>query len=116
MPSLAVVPDRDPFKQRRPSFSPGGERHPIDQFAFERGEETLGWRVVIAVVFAAHTTNRSGIGNGLLIVPARILAATVAMAEQTASGFRVRNAIWNASRPSVRSMGAAIAQPTTRRE
>ena len=73
MPPLAVVEQFDVFEQLVAGLSSGTPPAPMDQFNFERGEETFRHRVVPAVAFTAHATLDAVDRQQLLILVAGVL-------------------------------------------
>ncbi len=58
----------------------------IHQFGFEGAEATFHDRIIETVTFAAHTALHAGCRSQSLIVPTRILAATVAVMHHLRAG------------------------------
>ena len=73
MSPLAVVEQFDVFEQLVAGLSSGTPPAPMDQFNFERGEETFRHRVVPAVAFTAHTALDAVNREQLLILVAGVL-------------------------------------------
>ena len=59
--TAGVVPRFRIFKDGHACFGPGLERTPVDEPAFERGEEVLGHRIVIAVASRAGRRHHCGL-------------------------------------------------------
>src|SRR5258708_34142236 len=76
MPALSVVEQLDVFEQRAAGLLARAPLSLVDQLDFERGEETLGHRVVPAVSDPAHAAQDSVCRQQLPVFPAGVLAAT----------------------------------------
>ena len=82
MQTLAIVPSFDEFKDGRASLSSRREGL-AGTFGFERAEKALHDRIVKAISGTAHADLALGMGQGLLIGLAGILAALIRMMQQT---------------------------------
>ena len=54
MGALPIVKDFNVFKEGLPRFLSGMKIMAMDQFCFQRGDETLHRRIVPTIAFAAH--------------------------------------------------------------
>ena len=77
MPAVGVVEPLDVVEQREPGGAPRGEAVTGEQFAFERGEEALGRRIVEAIATTAHGTDESGFAQPPSEGQAGVLASLV---------------------------------------
>ena len=74
MTAMGVVPTLDEFEDGHARFYLGFEAVAVEQFTFERGEETLAHRVIEAIADGAHRGPYTG------------LAATLAEGERSVLG------------------------------
>src|SRR6266851_1718693 len=74
MAAMRIVPTLDEFEDGHARFYLGFEAAAVEQFAFERGEETLAHRVVEAIADRAHRGSHAR------------LAATLAEGERSVLG------------------------------
>src|SRR5215510_8757065 len=82
MAPAAVVESFDVLEHRATGLDPGLPPAGVNQFDFERSEETLRHRVVPAVAAAAHAAPDPVQRQQLLVVVAGVLAATIRMMQQ----------------------------------
>ena len=54
MTTMPIVESLDELEDGKPSLSLGAPYTPVDEFALQRREETLGQRVVVAISYRAH--------------------------------------------------------------
>ena len=60
MPAVRGGDPRDEVEQREPGGAARGEAVTGEEFAFKRGEEALGRRMIEAIATTAHGTDESG--------------------------------------------------------
>ena len=65
MAAMGVVPAFDELEDRHAGLALGFEAAAVEQFAFERGEETLAHRVVEAIADRAHRGSHAGLAAAL---------------------------------------------------
>src|SRR5262249_34787852 len=106
MAPAAVVESFDVFEHCAPGVGPGLPPAWVNQFDFERSEETLRHRVVPAVAAAAHAAPDPVQRQQLLVV----------VAGGPGAGWRSLGAAVGAPSARPRSSRWLSAQPTTRRE
>src|SRR5919112_5498395 len=87
MPPAPMVKDFDVFEQGRFGLPPGAELCSMNQLRFERAEERLHRRIVIAVTLAAHGGFDAVAVEDLAIRSASLLDATLGMGGE-ALGWR----------------------------
>lgn len=76
---MRVVPTFDPFEHSHLRFSLSFEPATVRQFALERGEETLGHRIVVRIAHRSHRGHDAGFAASLAEGVARVLATAVRM-------------------------------------
>ena len=72
-----VVKDFDPFKDRRARGGARGKNLMMNQPSFQGAPKTFHQRVVVAVAFAGHAGNNSGLGQSLPVGGTGVLDAAV---------------------------------------
>jgi hypothetical protein len=85
--TLAIVEHLDVIEEGNAQLRVGRPGLAVDELALQRAEEALGDGVVPAVPLAAHADLDAGLGEGLAVGAARVLASAVRMMEQ--SGRRI---------------------------
>ncbi len=65
MTAMGVVPAFDEFEDGHARFYLGFEAAAVEQFTFERGEETLAHRVIEAIADRAHRGPHAGLAAAL---------------------------------------------------
>ena len=86
MGALPIVKDFNVFEEGLPRFLSGMKIMAMDQFCFQRGDETLHRRIVPAIAFAAHRATDAILAQQATIGPACILAAPIRMVHQPGRG------------------------------
>ena len=76
---MGVIPPFDVLEDGPARFGLGREPVAVEEFAFERGEEALGHRVVMAVADRAHRGDDAALAAALRERVRRVLAALVAV-------------------------------------
>src|SRR6266436_3277221 len=61
MAAMRIVPALDEFEDGHARFYLGFEAAAVEQFAFERGKETLAHRVIEAIADGAHRGSHAGL-------------------------------------------------------
>src|SRR5216683_2304294 len=79
MTAMGVVPAFDELEDRHAGFALGFEAAAVEQFAFERGEETLAHRVVEAIADRAHRGSHARLAATLAEGERSVLATLVRM-------------------------------------
>src|SRR5262249_55238560 len=82
MQTAAIVEGFDVLEDRGPRLHAGIEREVIQPLGFQRVEETLDGRVVVAVAGTAHAADDPVAIEPVLILGARVRAATIAVVDQ----------------------------------
>ena len=65
MPTMRIVPALDELKHRAASFDRRVECAAVEQLTFQRGEETLAQRVVVAITDGTHGRAHAGVATAL---------------------------------------------------
>ena len=65
MTAMGVVPTLDEFEDGDARFYLGFEAAAVEQFTFERSEETLAHRVIEAIADRAHRGSHAGLAAAL---------------------------------------------------
>src|SRR5216683_3299760 len=65
MAAMGVVPAFDELEDRHAGLALGFEAAAVEQFTFERGEETLAHRVIEAIADRAHRGSHAGLAAAL---------------------------------------------------
>src|SRR5216684_3786959 len=65
MAAMRIVPTLDEFEDGHARFCLGFEAAAVEQFTFERGEETLAHRVIEAIADRAHRGSHAGLAAAL---------------------------------------------------
>ncbi len=65
MTAMGVIPALDEFEDGHARFYLGFEAAAVEQFTFERGEETLAHRVIEAIADRAHRGPHAGLAAAL---------------------------------------------------
>src|SRR5712671_5799425 len=80
MAAMRIVPTLDEFEDGHARFYLGFEAAAVEQFTFERGEETLAHRVIEAIADRAHRRPQAGLlatfaegQRGVLAVLVRVM-------------------------------------------
>src|SRR5690349_230930 len=79
MTAMGVVPPLDEFEDGHARFYLGFEALAVEQFTFERGEETLAHRVIEAIADGAHRGPYTGLAATLAKGERSVLATLVRM-------------------------------------
>src|SRR3954466_14825333 len=82
MPPAPIVEDFDVFEQCRFGLPPGAELCPMNQLGFERAEERLHRRIIVAIALAAHGRLDAVAVEDLAIGSAGVLHATIGMVDE----------------------------------
>ena len=82
MGALAIVEDFDVIEDLGAGLIAGGELLSVNGFYFEGAPEAFHGGVVVAVGFAAHGGDATGLGEGGPVVGAGVLDAAIGMAQQ----------------------------------
>src|SRR2546425_11778438 len=82
MPSLPVVEPLDVVEELSARCRPRRPRRVVDELDLQRGKEALRDRVVPAIAPAAHAADDPMPGQGLAVVAAGVLTATIRMMQQ----------------------------------
>ena len=61
MAAVRIIPTLDKFEDRHAGLALGFEAAAVEQFTFERGEETLAHRVIEAIADRAHRGPHAGL-------------------------------------------------------
>jgi len=77
VPAPRVVPGHQEVEDRHSGFDLGLEASPVEEFAFQGGEEALTHRVVTAVTHSARGGSDAGLLAALAEGEGRVLAALV---------------------------------------
>src|ERR1700726_5054892 len=77
MAAMGVVPPLDEFEDGHARFYLGFEAAAVEQFPFERGEETLAHRVIEAIADRAHRGPHAGLAAALAEGERSVLATLV---------------------------------------
>src|SRR5688572_21036710 len=85
MEALAIVPDLDVLEDGHPGRRAGRPVVPSDQLHFERGEERLGDRVVVAVTHRAGGRDQAGCPEVLAERQGGVLAPSIAVMDEARS-------------------------------
>ena len=88
MASGGIVPSFDEREDRHASLSLGAERPALEQFAFERGEETLAHGVVVGIADRPHAWPNLCFLAPQPIGYGRVLRTLVRMMDDIVSEFR----------------------------
>ena len=87
MPARAVVPDFDPGKEHSACLRAGRKGGAVDLLFFECGKEAFHDGIVPAVATATHAANDAVFRQFFSIVMRGVLAAAVAVKEQSSLNF-----------------------------
>src|SRR5258708_21712685 len=79
MPAMGIVPAFDELEDCHAGLDLGFEAAAVEQFAFERGEETLAHRVIEAIADRAHRGPHAGLAAALAENDRSVLAPLVRM-------------------------------------
>src|SRR5260370_36685395 len=79
MAAMGVVPAFDELEDRHAGLALGFEAAAVEQFAFERGEETLAHCVIEAIADGAHRGPHAGLAAALAEGERSVLATLVRM-------------------------------------
>ena len=91
MNSFSIVEALDPLKHPRHSLADFYKFFVMDVFSFKRMEETLHWRIVVAVASSTHALNKSVFRDFGAKIMAGILHAAVRMKDETRARFLAFN-------------------------
>src|SRR5712692_8006751 len=79
MAAMRIVPTLDEFEDCHARFYLGFEAAAVEQFTFERGEETLAHRVIEAIADGARRGSHAGLAATLAEGERSVLATLVRM-------------------------------------